>query len=256
MKKFFKFRLLFILCIFISIVAVSFYFINKDEGSPKQPLTQTNTALDGPKATLTAADGTIITARPYLVKKAEVGAVIIHDIDKDRSETMQFAEELAKACKCSTIAVDLRGHGQSGGSKDDFANMYQDGIAAKDYLTEQDVKSIYYVGFGLGAHIALRASVDSEAKGLVIVSPDPDDKEIGSSRLVGQYKGRLLASSSKADSDSNRIASKLFNLSQLKDRQFAEYETGGHGIRMVYDTDLGKIIKDWLIQSAGTPSKR
>ncbi len=51
------------------------------------------------------------------------------------------------------------------------------------------------------------------------------------------------------------MASKLFNLSQVKDRQFAEYETGGHGIKMVYDTDLGKIIKDWLMQSSETPSK-
>lgn len=251
MKKFFGPRLLIAILILILIGIGVFYLINKNDKFAEQPQAQTNPALEGPKATLTASDGTSLTTRPYLVKDAKIGAVIIHDIDKDRSETMQFAEELAKACKCSTIAVDLRGHGQSGGSKEDFANMYRDALAAKKYLAEQGVEDISYIGFGFGAHIALNAAKESKPKGLVIVSPDPDDKVINSVGLIAEYQGRLLAAASETNTDSNRIASKLFNLSQVKDRQFAEYKSGGYGIRMVYDTDLGKIIQEWLNKKSG-----
>jgi pimeloyl-ACP methyl ester carboxylesterase len=166
---------------------------------------------------------------------------------------MEFAEELAVACKCSTIAVDLRGHGQSGGSKEDFANMYQDAIAGETYLREQGVKDLSYLGFGLGAHVALKSAKEAEAKGLVIVSPDPDDRGIGSVESLAEYKGRLLASASETNPDSNRIASKLFNSSKVSDRQYAEYVSSGYGIRMVYDTDLGKIIQEWLNKPEQTP---
>ncbi|MEX1112552.1 MAG: alpha/beta hydrolase [Candidatus Andersenbacteria bacterium] len=256
MKWFSKSRLLIIALILLLMGGTAFYFINKNNESIEQPQAQTNTALEGPKTTLTANDGTSITARPYLVKNAKIGAVIIHDIDKDRSETMQFAEELAKTCKCSTIAVDLRGHGQSSGSKEDFTNMYQDASAADKYLKEQGIKTVSYIGFGFGAHIALKAANEAEAKGLVIVSPDPDDRGLSSIDLITKYNGRLLVSASETDTEPNRIASKLFNLSQVKDRQYAEYVSGGHGIRMVYDTDLGKIIKDWLTNTAKTSSKQ
>lgn len=224
-----------------------FYFFNKyNDKSSEESLAHTGNMLNGPKVTLTTTDGILVTARPYLVKNAKVGAVIIHDIDKDRSETMQFAEELAVACKCSTIAVDLRGNGQSGGSKDDFANMHQDALGGGEYLREQSAKDVYYIGFGLGAQVALEASNEARAPGLVIVSPDPGNRGINLIELINQYQGRLLVSASETDTDSNRMASKLFNTSQVKDRQFAEYKTGGHGIRMVYDTDLGKIISEWL----------
>ena len=142
--------------------------------------------------------------------------------------------------------MDLRGHGQSGGSKEDFTNMYQDALAGEKYLREQGVKNFSYIGFGFGAHVALKSAIEAKASGLVIVSPDQDDKGINSAELITQYKGRLLASAAETNVDSNRMASKLFNLSQVKDRQYAEYESGGYGIGMVYDTDLGKIIKDWL----------
>lgn len=234
----------------VVLIGGGLFYLNARDGVPtKQPVSVANDSLNGPKTNLTAADGILITARPYLVKKAKIGVVIIHDIDKDRSETMQFAEELAVACKCSTIAVDLRGHGQSSGNKEDFKNMYQDGLTAGKYLKDQGARSLFYIGFGFGAHVGLKAAIESEAEGLVVVSPDQDDRGINSTDLIKQYDKRLLVAASKTDSSSDRIASKFFNLSQVKDRQFAEYESGGHGIKMVYDTDLGKIISEWLKQT-------
>lgn len=247
MKWLTKSRLAGVTFILVLIGAGALYILNKNDKPTEQPQVQTNSRLEGPKVTLKTDDSTSITARPYLVKEAVIGVVIMHDIDKDRSETMQFAEELAVACKCSTIAVDLRGHGQSAGNKDDFANMYQDALVAERYLKEQGVKTLAYIGFGFGAHIALKAATETKTQRLVIVSPDSNDRGLSSTNLIVKYDGRLLVSSSKADLDSNRMASKLFNLSQVRDKQFAEYESGGHGIRMVYDTDLGKIIKDWLV---------
>ena len=223
-----------------------FYSVNKEK--PTDQSVTKNPALSGPKVTLRTADGTLITARPFLVKDATTGAVIIHDINKDRSETFQFAKELAVACKCSTIILDLRGHGQSGGSKE-WKDMYQDVEAAGEYLKGRGVQQITYIGFGLGAHVALKAGVDEQVPTIVLVSPDKDDKGLGSTKAILQYNGRLFIAASKTDGDANRMATKLFNLSQLGNKQFAEYETGGHGIRMVYDTDLGKVIKDWLAAS-------
>jgi len=241
----FKSRLLFVVLFILLAGGGIFYLLTSDDGASQQPQARTSSALGGPKVALEAGDNTLITARPYLVKDAKNGAVIIHDIGKNRAETMQFAEELAKACGCSTIAIDLRGHGQSEGSKD-FNKMYLDAEVAGKYLQDEGVQTISYIGFGFGAYAALKAGIDTNAPAIVLVSPNKDDKGLKSTELITQYNGRLLIAASKTDGDSNRMASKLFNLSKVSDRQFAEYASGGHGIRMVYDTDLGKIIRDWL----------
>lgn len=229
-------------------IGTGVYLMTKDKPSGQEQGPQAASSSE-PRVLLRADDNTVIAVRPFLVKGAKIGAVIIHDIDKDRTETMQFAEDLAKACKCSTVAVDLRGHGQSEGETDDFTNMHRDAEVAEKYLRLQEAEKLFYVGFGFGARIALEAGGSARSSGVVLVSPDSDDKGVSSAKLIIKYRGRVLIAASETDADSNRIASKLFSLSQVKDRQYAEFKTGGHGIEMVYNTDLGKIIKDWLIKN-------
>jgi pimeloyl-ACP methyl ester carboxylesterase len=238
-----------IIAVLIVAAVGALVLVNQGEEDAQQSQSQTSSALDGPKVSLRTDENTLVTARPYLVSDAKIGVIIIHDLQKDRSETMQFAEELAKTCKCSTIALDLRGHGQSQGVPDDYQKMYYDALVAQKYLEAQDAMDFYYIGFGFGAHVALHASAKAKAAGVVMVSPSIDDRGEKSDRLIEGYKGRVLTAAAKTDPDPNSMATKLFNLAQVQDRQFAEYERGGNGIEMVYNTDLGKLIKDWIVKS-------
>lgn len=213
----------------------------------KQPVGQSGNAsgLDGPKVTL-RTDNTEITARPYLVKNAKTGIVIVHDLGKDRSSTMQFAEDLAKSGGFSTMAVDLRGYGQSRGDKDNYQAMQQDVAAAGEYLKLNGVQEVSYIGFGFGAQLALQAAVSQGSKAVILVSPSTDNRDINTDEQAKSYSGRFMVVASEDDSASNAMASRLFNLCQSKNKQYPEYKKGGNGTELIYNTDLGKIILDWL----------
>lgn len=238
-----------ILIFFGLVLAISCLFLvgllktsDTDQPNSSSP----NSSKDEPKIVFRAEDGVQVAARPFLVKQAEIGVIIVHDLGQDRSRAMQFAEELASSSGSSTIAIDLRGHGQSSGRVDDYQNMRLDAEAAGKYLRLEGVKEVVYIGFGFGAHIALAAANEQKSPGAVLASPANDPKGILSIENAESYRGSLLVSAAEDDRDSNRAATEIFERSQSKNRQFAEYKSGGYGIELVYNTDLGKLIVDWL----------
>jgi dienelactone hydrolase len=126
----------------------------------------------------------------YPIRQTPAPAVLlIHSVARDRSTWDVFAK-LLQQNGLATMAIDLRGHGEStreltvdGAVTLDFRNFtgrdYQDMLldleAAVDWLQAQpeiDRKHIALVGESLGANIALRyAAINEDLAALVAFSP-------------------------------------------------------------------------------------
>ncbi|MGI8877681.1 MAG: alpha/beta hydrolase [Candidatus Limnocylindria bacterium] len=73
------------------------------------------------------------------------------------------------------LALDLRGHGRSTGTTDDFVpgkpwSPVADLAAAKAYLREQGVREIALIGASLGGHAVLASSWERDNECLVTIS--------------------------------------------------------------------------------------
>ena len=110
--------------------------------------------------TLTAADGVDIAAWTH---ESQNGAsiILVHGSGGSRASVSGYARLLADN-GYGVIAIDMRGHGESGGSANAFAwNAVQDIRAAADYLqNREDTASIGALGISLGGEVLLSASAD------------------------------------------------------------------------------------------------
>src|SRR5262245_6006813 len=120
-------------------------------------------------------DGVAIAATWYEPPSRPAPAVIlVHMLQKSRRDWDQFATRLASE-GIGALAIDLRGHGESQGSAQDFAGMVQDIRAARRYLSarsEVTPSRIGIAGASIGATLAAQAAADDPAiASLVLLSP-------------------------------------------------------------------------------------
>jgi dienelactone hydrolase len=139
---------------------------------------------------LTAADDVGIIATYYPSERDRAPAVLLlHDLNKDRSEWKEFASLLQRN-GIAALAIDFRGHGESTRkltaagvvelklqdfTARDLQDMPLDVEAAVDWLQAQseiDKNRIALLGAGFGANIALRyAALNEDLAGVAVLSP-------------------------------------------------------------------------------------
>ena len=81
--------------------------------------------------------------------------VIVHGAGSNRQNHRDYARRVASA-GMSAVAIDLRGHGESGGTLD--AGTIDDVLAALDWLTGQGADPLGLRGSSLGGFLALNAA--------------------------------------------------------------------------------------------------
>ena len=81
---------------------------------------------------------------------------MLHGFGSCRANHGGYAARLA-AAGINTLALDLRGHGDSGGTPD--AGMVDDVIAALDWLAAEGAGALGVRGSSLGGFLALHAAV-------------------------------------------------------------------------------------------------
>src|SRR3990170_2254412 len=109
------------------------------------------------KVNLTTTDGVNVVGSYVQAQNSKNTVVLLlHQLRKDKSIWNVLVEKLSTA-GFSSLAIDFRGHGESGGGHwEDFNMMIKDIEAAGKYLRDKNpTANLAIVGSSIGANLAL-----------------------------------------------------------------------------------------------------
>jgi alpha-beta hydrolase superfamily lysophospholipase len=208
------------------------------------------------RVTIRTDDGVLLAATWYEPGARMAPAVIlVHMLHKSRNDWEPVATRLA-AEGIGALAIDLRGHGDSGGGLDegatpDYTALVRDVTAARRYLASRaDVLQTHVglAGASIGANlVALAAAADPTVASLALLSPSLDYRGLRIEAAVRKYGSRpaLLVSS-----DDDPYATRTVH--DLKKagggiREAVVLSRAGHGTVMLgRDQDLARTLVDWF----------
>jgi pimeloyl-ACP methyl ester carboxylesterase len=222
-----------------------------------------------------ASDGTSLKATYFAASKPGPNALLLHQSNRDRGSWSVVATQLASV-GINTLTLDMRGMGESGGSRKDSERMPDDVDAALKYLTSQpgaDPRVVAIAGAGwLGVLHAVEAARrhPETVKSLVMLSGETvrpgltflhqasalpelfvfsDQDEYPPTQQAMQL---LYAASSS-------WSKKLIHYPALRDAPWVWYETadaskvaanGAHGTDMFEShPELPGIVEQWFIDT-------
>ena len=137
------------------------------------------------RITLVTNDGKTIIG-DYAGKPGEPAVLMLHMMPSIRASWREFSEKLNSA-GFQTLAVDLRGHGESEGgptgykrlSDEEHQASINDVEAAIAYLKSKSASNLFIAGASIGANLALwYASEHQEIRGIILLSPGLDYRAI------------------------------------------------------------------------------
>ena len=195
-------------------------------------------------------DGINITAAWYEPSERPAPAVIlIHMLNGTRRDWEAVAAGLA-ADGIGALAIDLRGHGESGGSPAELATMVRDVSAARRYLaTRADVQPsrIGFAGASLGANLAALAAAEVPASSIALLSPSLDYRGLRIEAAVRKYGSRpALLVAGTDDAYAGRTVKDLKQAGRGV-RELLILSGAGHGTAMLSrNADLSRALVDWF----------
>lgn len=203
----------------------------------------------GRPVALRASDGTALAATVYDAQATPAPAVVlVHMLTRTKDDWKDFAERL-QAAGATALAVDLRGHGGSGGSATPSAAMALDVQAAIAWLTARtDVRAVAVVGASLGATAAaLAAGEVTSVRALALVSPAADYRGVRLEPGLRKYGARpLLLVASSEDPYALRTI-KALNEPPVPSREERVSAAAAHGTALLAaDPDIASAVVDWL----------
>lgn len=200
-------------------------------------------------------DGWTLTALWQPPAKNRPVAVLIHGVGAGKTEWDSFSAELA-AKGFGTLAVDLRGHGESlqgprgrqtyeSFGRQDFARAQADVTAAMAFLRAKGIptKKTGVIGGSLGANLAGKARDTAWA---VLLSPGAD--YMGVVTFPEDWAGRkILLAASPPDKESFRAC--MGWATAQYGPIFLQGQTG-HGVQLLNDKALKEKLLEWLAKTA------
>lgn len=213
------------------------------------------------KVSLKTKDNLTIAADLHSSSEFRSWLVLIHMMPVTKESWQSFASALTQL-GYESIAIDLRGHGESDGGPDSYKNFsdaeHQKSIldleAAVDYLiTEKGATpdKISFVGASIGANLSLQyLSEHPEFKTAVLLSPGLDYRGIKTEPMVKRLKAgqRVFFISSRDDGSDASENQKLYDLAPVGvEKEIKIYETAGHGTTILEkESELGQLIVNFL----------
>jgi pimeloyl-ACP methyl ester carboxylesterase len=190
------------------------------------------------------------------------GIILLHMVGSDRGAWRGFQSQ-ARADGYASIAIDLRGHGQTkttaaGGSAarifsaNDWLDVLDDIAGAKRALVEAgaDPAKIALMGASIGANLAFRyTATDPEVHAVVMLSPGEDYSGVTTTKTMETFTSRpVLLMAARGDSYAAASAQKLDALA----KQFCElrlYPGAAHGTDLLGAEPLAaEQVLMWLDQ--------
>lgn len=195
-----------------------------------------------------------------VVKGASRGVILIHMMPADRKSWAVFAKKLSEV-GLPTLAIDLRGHGESQGGPDGYKsfsdaehqNSKLDVIAAALFLRSKKVDEFHVVGASIGANLALQyAAEHPNARSAVLLSPGLDYRGLKTAEFMEKVppsRGIYLAAS-EDDSYSRDTVNDLASRITLDEKHQVEiFESGGHGTTIFENhPEFMDELTEWLKQ--------
>jgi alpha-beta hydrolase superfamily lysophospholipase len=208
----------------------------------------------GRPVTLPAADGVTLAAQLYEAStRPAPGVVLVHMQSRTRADWDEIAQQL-EAAGVTVLALDLRGHGGSGGAAMPLAAMVPDVRAAVQWLsTRPGVRpdAIGVAGASLGANLALLAAADQPlVRAAAAISPSLDYRglRVGPEtmkKLSG--RGVWLAASSEDPYSLRTLKELTADEAMPRNQQLSS--AAAHGTNLLTaDKDLARALVDWFRQ--------
>ena len=182
------------------------------------------------------------------------GVILLHMLGSDRQlwEENGFAATLAEN-GYAALAVDLRGHGATGGSINwelvpgDLRRVWHYFTA----LEAVDAQRSAVIGASIGANMALISAAEEPAiRTAILLSPGLDYRGVTTEGPLATYDERpLLIVASEEDVYAANSSRTLSGLAQ-GETQLEMYTGAGHGTRMFHaQPELASLILNWLAQN-------
>jgi len=213
------------------------------------------------KIFLSTKDDVKIAADLYEVENPAGWLVLIHMMPAMKESWLNPAEEFANQ-GYESIAIDLRGHGESDEGPDGYKSFsdsqHQKSIldleAAANYLIQdrgatQD--KISFIGASIGANLSLQyISENPEFKTAVLLSPGLNYRGIKTEPLVKNLKAgqKVFFISSRDDGENAGENQKLYDLALAGiEKEIKIYEAAGHGTTILEkESELKNLILEFL----------
>ena len=200
--------------------------------------------------TFTATDGAVHHATWYPAADGDPAVLLLHMLNSDRTVWADFAAELNTA-GYSALAVDLRGHGDSGGTAD-WTAAPNDVHEAWNLMVRQkgvDINKTAIVGASIGANLALvEGANESRVRTVVLMSPSLDYRGVKTESAMSAFGDRpVLIINSSDDTDVVMQGFTLNNLAQHEDSKASQLMEAGHGTNMLTNNPgTSGLIIEWL----------
>jgi alpha-beta hydrolase superfamily lysophospholipase len=203
------------------------------------------------RVTVRTDDGLQLAATFYETPSRPAPAVVyVHQLQKGRKDWDAVASQLA-AEGIAGLAVDLRGHGESPGSPQDYSGMVQDVRAARRFLAaraEVAPGRLGMAGASLGATLsAIVAADEASVVSLALLSPAMEYRGLRLDAAMKKYAARpALLVASDTDGYSARTVKELQKAGGGV-RQALVLTNAGHGTAMLTgDAGLGRQLLEWF----------
>ena len=232
---------------------------------------------------LKTPDGTVLKASYFAAAKPGPGVLLLHQVNRTRKAWDELAKQLA-AAGINTLRLDMRGHGESGGTPFDklshaeqvknWRGWPDDVETAFQYLMSQPGVNRDLIGLGGAGLLGVDNSVETarrhsaEVKSLVLLSGETFLPGLQFLRQASRIPGLFVV----ADNDeypptveamewlyitSSNPGKKFVHYSAAAEAPWLWYEpvdigqvpaTGGHGTDMFkVHPELPGIIVDWFV---------
>ena len=205
----------------------------------------------GRPVSIIAPDGTTLAAMFYEASPRPAPAVVlVHMLGRSKDEWRVVADRLEGA-GIAALAIDLRGHGRSGGNGSALSAMVDDVRAGLSWLAAHPSvrpEALGVVGASLGANLVGIAAADTPAvRAIAMISPSLDYRglrlDAGVMRKLGDRPVWLAASTE--DPYALRTIKELTQEGGAGEQRLTGVR--GHGTSLLWaDPDLSRALVDWL----------
>lgn len=195
------------------------------------------------EAALKTSDG-VSLAGDYYPSGSGRGVILLHMMPSDRKSWVTLAGKLQEAA-FQSIAIDLRGHGESQGGPDGYRRFSdadhqassRDVAAAAEFLKSKGAKDLFLAGASIGANLALQYLAENpQTKAAILLSPGLNYHGVETLPLtarINESQGVYLAASEE-DTESLEAVKALSDKMGLGDERVLKiFRNVGHGTTLL-----------------------